>query len=260
MPTAVVCGVPPDIDRRVRHELQGQAPFGDWRVLWLRSNCRLPGLAPSQVETAARIASEQGGANLLIFRGRGADEESSVRNELHPYFRSRWIEPTLLKLIPHQINRFFQEISAYLSEEAVWIDRVKPRDESCCLLLPGCTFTARNDVRHVWSAASEAGIERIKLAARAVERFSAVHWLPQKSGSRGWTDEDGRVFDHRGARHGIAPFPRMWKYSYQTPVGFHFDVTSRQSRPFYVQDLNGWRHNERGPNHINIDCHGYVRT
>jgi hypothetical protein len=259
MPVAIVAGVPPDIDRRIQAALRSEASFGGWQILWLRSNGRTPGLAPGQIEIAANLAAEHNGANLLVFRGRSADDENALLARLVPNFRVRWIEATLLKLIPHDMPKFFGRISECLSEEAVWIDEVKPKDESCCLLLPSCAFSAKSEVRHLWTAASEAGIERIRLAVRAKERFSATHWLPQKNGARAWTDMDGRVFDHRGARHGIAPFPRMWKFAYQTTPGFHFDVTSRLSRNFHIQAFDGWRYNVPGSNHVNIDSHGYIR-
>jgi len=259
MPTAIIAGLPPDTDRRVQAALKETSPFpGAWEVIWMRSNNRMPGLAPSQLDDARRTASANG-AHLLILRGRGKHEENLVVTEMTPYFRMRWLEHTLLKLIPHSMDQFFEEISRFLSEELEWIDTVKPHDESCCLLLPECAFSAEADVRHLWNAATEAGVERIRLAARASERFRFKHWLPHKNGSRGWIDRYDRVFDHRGARHGIAPFPRAWKFSYQVVPGFHFDVTSRISREFQVHASNGRRHDAPGLGHINIDPHGHVR-
>ena len=56
-------------------------PFPGGQVLWLRSNGRMPGLAPSQIETASKMASEHAGASLLIFRGRSADDENLVKDK-----------------------------------------------------------------------------------------------------------------------------------------------------------------------------------
>ena len=225
----------------------------------MRSKNQVPGLAPSQLEDARITASSNGGAHLLIFRGRERQEEALIIAKVVPYFRVRWIERTLLTLIPHSMDQFFGTINEFLSEEIEWINTVKPHDESCCLLLPECAFSAAADVRHLWTAAAEAGIERIRLAARARERFKLRHWLPQKNRSRRWIDGDDRVFDHRGARHGVAPFPRAWKLSYQAAPGFHFDVTARVSRAFHVQAFDGRRQAVSQPRHINIDPHGHVR-
>jgi|SRR5271157_450754 len=260
MPTAIIAGLPLDSERRVQSALkQRNRSPGVWQVIWMRSNGRMPGLAPSQLAGARQTASNAGGAHLLVFRGRQKREEDLVVAEVAPYFRVRWLEPTLLRSIPHSMNQFFETIDQFLNEELEWIETVKPRDESNCLLLPERAFSAGTDVRHLWTAASEAGIERIRLAALASERFAITHWLPDKNGPRAWIDHDGRVFNHRGARHGEAPFPRRWKFSYQVVPGFHFDVTSRVSRPFYVQASNGGRHGASGLGHINIDPHGFVR-
>src|SRR6266850_8182472 len=226
----------------------------------MRSKGRMPGLAPSQLEAARQTASDHGGAHLLIFRSREKREDDLVLAEVAPYFRVRWIDQTLLKLIPHSMGRFFQAINGVLDEELEWIDTVKPRDESSCLLLPECAFSAATAVRHLWTAATEAGIERIRLAARASERFGDMHWLSDQSGARSWIDIENRVFGHRGALHGVAPFPRSWKFSYRLLDGFHYDVTSRDSRAFHIKGPSGSRHTGSGHGHINIDPHGYVRA
>jgi hypothetical protein len=206
-----------------------------------------------------KAASDTGGAHLFVFHGREKPEENRVIATFVPYFRLRWLPHTLLKLIPHQVNNFFGVINQFLSEELEWIETVKPRGESCSLLLPQCSFSAAAGVGHLWTAATEAGIERIRLAARVREQFESTHWSARRNGARAWTDVDGRVFDHRGPRHGVAPFPRGWKFSYEVVVGFHFDVTSRDSRAFHVVASDGHRHAAREDGHINIDPHGYVR-
>lgn len=256
MPAAIIAGLPLEIDRRIQSALKHGSHFApDWQIQWIRSNSRMPGLAPSQLDGAAQAASNLGGAHLLIFRGRERQEETLANDKLGRYFRLRWLDRLLLKLIPHQIDEFLQHIESVLVEEIEWIKTVKPTDESRCLLLPECAFSAAADVRHLWTAATEPGIERIRLAARVSERFATTHWR----GPRAWIDSDGRVFDHRGARHGVAPFPRAWKFSYQVPTGFHFDVTSRDSRGVSLRAFDGHRHSVSSSGHINIDPHGYVR-
>lgn len=260
MPTAIISGLPVESDRRVQSALKQGIAFPDaWRVVWMRSKGRVPGLAPSQLDDAKLIASDSGGAHLLIFRGREKREEDLVIAEIRPYFRVRWLDGLLLKSIPHSMDTFFDEINRILDEESEWIATVKPSDESSCLLLPQCAFLANTAVRHIWGAADESGIVRIKMAAQACQRFNLMHWISGKGGARNWIDGDGRIFDHRGARHGIAPFPRFWKYSYQIGTGFHYDVTSREARSFHIDDARNTRHSVSGIGHLNIDAHGYVR-
>ncbi|MGB7585229.1 MAG: hypothetical protein WBM11_10315 [Terriglobales bacterium] len=159
------------------------------------------------------------------------------------------------------MDEFFEAINTVLDEELKWVELVKPNHESACLLLPECGFSAEDAVKHLWEAATQPGIERIKLAAEACKRFRALHWLPNtrsNNGPRVWIDAEGRMFDHRGQRHGVAPFPRSWKFSYQVEKGFHYDVTSRDSRPFHVDASDSRRHSALGDGHVNIDPHGYV--
>ena len=261
MPTAIIAGLPPEIDRRVQSALKQRTGFAvDWELLWMRSKGKIPGLAPSQLEEARQMASDRRGAHLLIFRGRQKSEQELVFTEITPYFRVRWIDEVLLKLVPHSMDQFFQTINDVLAEEIEWINTVKPRDEASCLLLPECAFAANSAVQHLWTAATEAGIERIRLAARVIERFGIVHWLSSKNGVRRWIDAGSRVFDHRGPRHGVAPLPRSWKFSYCVSDGFHYDVTSRDSRAFHLNDQSSGRHTARANEHINIDPHGYVRA
>jgi hypothetical protein len=216
-------------------------------------------------------AADTGGAHLLIFRGRTKDEDAKIQSKILPFFRVRWLDNTLLKFIPHDTNQFFHAINAVLAEEWEWSERIKPKDESSCLLLPECAFSVNSEVKHLWTVASERGLDRVNLAARVQERFSLLHWmLTEKKGARvgaekktvrvgAWIDREDRVFDHRGARHGQAPFPRQWRFSYRVEAGFHFDVTSRYLRPFVVRSEDGHRHDRAGNAHVNIDPHGYVR-
>jgi hypothetical protein len=260
VPTAIISGLPLDIDRRVQKVVSDVSPFPpNWTATWLRSNGRTPGLAPSQVDEVLEVASQSESSHILIFQGRSKAEERSVFDGLIPFFRVRWLEQTLLKLIPHNTGRFFEEVNSVLAEELQWNETVKPSELSCCLLLPQCAFAADKAVRHVWTAATERGAERIKLAARVSAEFRARHWLPSKAGARVWIDAEGRIFDHRGVRHGLAPFPRGWKFSYKIANGFHFDVTSMDARAFGLLGSNLKTHTALAGAHVNIDPHGYVR-
>src|SRR5258708_4932083 len=175
MPTAIVAGLPPDTDRRVQQALKEDTFPAVWRIIWVRSNGRMPGLAPGQLKDLTEQAANTGGAHVLIFQGREKKDKALVRSAISPYFRLRWIEVTLLKLIPHSMEQFLNAVNSFLQEELEWAETVQPKDNSSCLLLPECAFSAAADVQHISAAASERGIERIKLAARGCYRFDATH-------------------------------------------------------------------------------------
>jgi hypothetical protein len=263
MPTAIIAGLPPDIQRRVLSYVKENPSFaGAWTIIWQRSKSHMPGISPSQVrEIQEHAASNNDGSHILIFRSGTTRDEAHVMIEIAPYFRFRWLEHKILKSIPHRIQDFLEAIGAILEEEAIWSQTVRPRDESSCLLLPSCSFVAGKSVRHVWEAASQAGIERIKLAANACAKFKEAHWLSDtrgKSRSRAWIDDTGIIFDHRGQRHARAPFPRSWKFSYEMEPGFHYDAQSLDSRSFKIVAADGTRHSALPLGHVNVDPHGVV--
>jgi hypothetical protein len=262
MLAAIIGGLPPDLERRVRVAIgRGTAAITDeWTIIWMPSKGRLPGLAPSQITSVLEKASDLGGAHVLIFRGGAAEVDAVVVAEIAPYFRVRWLDKKLLTLIPYSIGDFSVAITEVLKEELEWNSAVKPQDESCCLLLPECAFVANDAVKHLWAIAAQPGIERIRGAALASEKFKSMHWLRRDDVRRVWIDQEGKAFDYHGQRHGVAPFPRSWKFSYQLPVGLHFDVTATDSRAFKVFDWDKNRHAVSGSKHVNIDPHGYVRS
>ncbi len=137
MPTAIIAGLPPDIERRVRPIVDRDRPLSpDWAIKWFRSKSKVPGLAPSQFAGVNQVASENDGAHVLVFRGRDRSMHTMFSAQVANYFRVRWIETSLLRLIPHSTEEFLREIAQILSEELEWDLNVKPKDESCCLLLP----------------------------------------------------------------------------------------------------------------------------
>src|SRR5918992_2493778 len=75
-----------------------------------------------------------------------------------------------------------------------------------------------------------------------------------------WVDGNDCVFDHTGPRHGTAPFPRNWKYSYRMEDGFHYDVCDRNQRAFQIADQSNTVHRIKSSGYINLDAHGHARV
>ncbi len=261
MATAIIAGIPRDIQRRVKHALETapKLPVG-WAIKWLPSKNSVPGLAPSQAADAMEMAAAHDGAHLLLFTGRPFEVDRQVRDQIRPHFRVRKLSNHLLAQVPHRPETFIGAMVEVLEEEAQWDATVRPRTETSCVLLPECSFEADGPVRNVWALAFEQDTGRIRAAADAQMRFEAAHWRHVAGGNRRWTDRQGRIFGHSGPRHAIALFPENWKLSYRVPDGFHFDVTHNEGRQFTVRDRLGTQHRVGATAHLNLDPHGRARA
>lgn len=261
MRTALVVGLPIAPAVRLRRAVQRSqvtVPPG-WQLEVLRSRHRASVSIDLKVLTQW-LEHDFAGAHVMCFKPPEAREQDRIRSFVLPYFRFRWLQNSLLSSLPANIGDFVTRLSDVLLEEERWASAVRPSDERSPLLLPESSFAAASIVRTAWTvAASASSQEEIEKAARAVEEFQRWHWRRYGAGRRAWLDIGGRVFDDTGARHGRAPFPRSWKYSYQVSDGFHYDVTSGDGREFHLLDRYGQRHRVLTAGHINVDPHGYVR-
>lgn len=100
-------------------------------------------------------------------------------------------------------------------------------------------------------------------AAKLIDKFCRQHKRTITGEGRyasrtEWVDDANLKFDHRGERHGPAPFPRGWKYSFEGEEGFHYDVEHFSKRPFNITGALAKRAITAG-DYVNIDCHGYFR-
>lgn len=240
---------------------RGYTPPNGWVLHWVRSKTRTPGLSPSQIKEIQQLAADREGAHVLAYSRHGVPERQQVQERFLPFFRFRWLNSSTLSLIPHSMTDFFQTVEAALSEELLWDSLVKPRDILGPLLLPRCTFIARDEYSKVWDRALDYGADhRIESAARAIEAFTETYRLSIRGRGRRWVDGEGRVFDHSGPRHAQhAPFPYSWKYAFGIPLGFHYDVSSSQGRAISVRDHLGMVRTSTYGGHLNVDAHGVVR-
>jgi hypothetical protein len=116
----------------------------------------------------------------------------------------------------------------------------------------------------MWRHIESYGPGNIDSARAAVLKFEHIHWrkvvpeahIPSKYL---WVDSKDRCFDHSQARHGVAEFPRNWKYSFELTDGFHYDVRHLEGRAFQLYDADGSAHGAERNSYINIDPHGVVR-
>ena len=212
---------------------------------------------PNEISKALTEAGQSTHPHIMCFSKQEKQQRRRVAEAIRPYFRFRWLDNKVLGLKPDEMMLALNHV---LNEEIIWAEHVMPKDIYSPLLLPECSFEADPDVSHLWGIAREFGDPSMPIGTgRVIEHFRDIHWRPTESAGRRWTDSSSRIFSHAGQRHGAAPFPRSWKYSFKIDDSFHFDVTSSHSRAFSVLDATGVVHKVADDCHINVDPHGYVR-
>ena len=263
MPTAILLGIPARYIKTARSAVENRSNvFDPWRIKFVESPEKEPQISPREVKRALALASEHSDAHILGFSAQQNRQDSA--NQIRSYFRFRWFDHGLLRFLGSpDPSPFVNQLAADLAEEAAWSDRVKPSALDSPLLLPECSFEVVGRHRDLWRHACSYGdpgnIEGAEKAVHAFWNFYRRRIDFEGAKQSKWIDRGDRIFDEDGERHGIAPFPRGWKYSYQIEDGFHFDVTCSTRRAFFVLDALGGRTRVHSGAHINLDAHGYVR-
>ncbi len=148
-------------------------------------------------------------------------------------------------------------VKSLVDFERRWRESVRPGDVGSPLILPECSFETKGVLRTTWIRAFDARErqDQIDRVAKLIDYFRSTYYL---KGKGRWIDAEKKAFDYRGRRHAFRePEGRRWKYTFEVPTGFHFDVESERGGKFYLTDATGaYRVFEE---HANVDCHGYVR-
>lgn len=268
MRLAVVVGLPPEQAKRLKAFVErGLSTYKlGWSVKYVSARKNFPEILDAHVSQAMDSAAETNESHIIGVSKQDGRIRQEVAGRIREHFRFRWLDNALLYFLGDQFQEFVIRFNDVLQEEEFWSEKVKPSDSRSPLLLPKMSFDARHPQGEIWAMSEQYGeIGNIAAAATALEKFRDAYWnstTPERhhAGGRRWIDSSDRVFDHSGARHGAAPFPRNWKYSYKIEEGFHFDVSDRNGRGFSVIDYSNSRHVCSENGYINIDPHGHVRT
>ena len=261
MPVAILLGIPTPYVQRIRAAVErGRAAFREgWTVEYVPVGGGTPEIRQAEIELAMRRAATHGAPHVVGVSKQDASVRKEVARKLRQFFRFLWLDNRLLFFIPHDIPQFVTGLNAVLEQEEMWAAQVQPKTEASPLVLPECSFGAERSHRDVWELAERFGEARnIRAAALAIDAFHAAYWRATPGGSRRWVDSEGRVFEHQGARHYEAPFPRDWKYSFKLPTGFHYDVNHLGGREFVCRDVQQKSHAVGRERHLNMDAHGHV--
>jgi len=198
---------------------------------------------------AVADASTHGGAHILahhnVFR-----ERDRFDAEVYGRHRLLWLEK--IDFDHYGTESFAARVAELVGFEELWRESIRPRDPRSPLILPERSFnTAYGDM---WRLAQRVRSTRgdVHEVVSVMERFREDHY------SKGyWVDEGGKVFNP-AAKHGIhVASARQWKFAYEVPPGFHFDVRRERGGEFSICDQEGVF--RRFSTYTNVDCHGYIR-
>ena len=263
MATAILLGVPPSYIGTLKSALTKERTLlGAWSVVFVPAPRKEIEISIGMIKRTHEIAAKSNEPHILGFSAQSNRHE--VANAIKPYFRFRWFDHSLLRVLGSpKPAPFVQSLVSALAEESYWAELVMPSGLDSPLLLPECSFTPKRREAELWRHACAYGDRQNILGARkAINSFRSAHYRKvsyKTFSAQRWVDEQERVFDKDGPRHGVAPFPRDWKFSYRIELGFHFDVTSVDGKQFALTDASGKRHQVGAGDHLNIDPHGYVR-
>ena len=263
MGTALLLGIPSGYVGTAKSAIaKNSSLFETWAIKYVPSSRNEAEILDGMISRAQHLADEHEDAHIFGFSAQKNRQHLADRIKL--YFRFRWFDQGLLKCLGSpDPTPFVQELASNLAQEVEWAARVKPSGLDSPLLLPECSFEPGRKQRSLWRHASAYGDpENIVGAESAIRGFRNTHLRKvnlRSFSTYKWVDQGDRIYDLDGPRHGIAQFPRGWKYSYRIEVGFHFDVTQVDGRQFALVDANGKRSHVNPGAHLNIDPHGHVR-
>ena len=259
MPLAILAGIPERLARSIRPNTIQPLIRTEWQLVVVAS--KVAGTRSVNItllrSTLEKVLHES--PNVLCFHVADNAQRAVLSTDFLPFFRFVWLDRTWLAQLPYEREVFFGNINRVLAIEEKWLESVRPTDVRSPLMLPEQSFSTEIGLKEMWDSASRAADKgHIDSTAITMDRFRRHHFGDTRRGYRTWIDMEDRVFDHRGPRHGKAPFPRCCKYSFVIPDGFHFDVTSMHGRDFNVRDWRGLVHSTNIGVNINTDPHGHV--
>jgi hypothetical protein len=266
MAIALMAGLPSRYLQRVRNVVAAAVQLVGWEFTYVVSQ-KGPDLQIRDRKLLYAEAEKYGSLHVLGFSAqRNRDEIAAT---IRPYFRFRWFDHTVLRALdtPDPAH-FITVLASALAEELDWAERVKPSSHRDALLLPNVSFICSGANSLMWSKAEAYGsTDSVPAAEKAIEAFGQKYYQRIQFQTYGqaprlqykWMDDRRIVFDENGARHGIAPAPRGWKYSYRVEDGFHYDVSKQNRVEFKIRDAEGQTHSVPKNGYINLEMHGYVR-
>lgn len=263
MPTAIIFGLPKPQADRIKGEIKKSAYSwgGSWSVHFVPPTGAHGQIREADIKVVLTNASKAGDSvHVFAITNQGGDRKKEIAAHFLPYFRFRWLPGQWLALPYPSPEEFIARVNETLVDEDEWRQIVQPQDVGAPLLLPEHSFSTK--LADLWGLATKYGEGCNTGCARRKEEFKRVHYKPHTSEKHAkdyfWTDEGMKIFDHTQEPHGEAPGLRRWKYSFQIPSGFHYDVRHADGRKFTVTGAIRSESVKAG-GYVNLDSHGHFR-
>ena len=155
------------------------------------------------------------------------------------------------------------DLKAYLQKivslDERWLEKLCPTDLRHALLLPPTMFRTNKKTDKYWNTCDAYSEERISRATRLLDTVENEHRKADGKGGRSWIDHNSRRYRVDPAKHGRTPEDRAeeksYRFCFEVPPGFHYDVANDSGRSFSVQ-IDGWT---QSVTHCNVSPWGHIR-
>jgi hypothetical protein len=152
-----------------------------------------------------------------------------------------------------------EHLHAIAKLDAVWLETCCPKDLRHPLLLPPSLFETSDATREYWRRCDTYSEKTLSEAENLLKTVDQHHRLKDRNGGRSWIDARKRRYRIDPSNHGRSPTSRAgrktYRFCYEVPPGFHYDVTDDEKKPFNFT-VNG--KTER-VTHCNVTPWGQVR-
>jgi hypothetical protein len=143
--------------------------------------------------------------------------------------------------------------------DEVWLYKVAPKDLRHALLLPPTVFATNTRTSEYWSHCDVYSIERFVSAEQLLAEVEQHYRRPDRNGGRSWLDNCSRRYRIDPSKHGRSHFDRAqrksFRFCYEVPPGFHYDVTEDSGKAFKI-DIDG---RSQTLTHCNVTPWGQIR-
>ncbi len=129
-------------------------------------------------------------------------------------------------------------LHAIANIEEVWLHKFSPNDLRHALLLPPPVFATNVKTAEFWRHCDVYSTDRFASAEQLLDVVEQKHRRPDGQGGKSWLDSRNRRFRVDPGRHGRSAADRAnrksYRFCYEIPAGFHYDVTEDAGRSFRV--------------------------